>query len=108
MQASKLRHRIKFYRQTAVRSATGALKVGKWEHILTLWGQFSHLSAKDVITAQAASTDVIARATIRYRTDIDHKMRVEHGGQMYEITGVPLADNSTAREYLTLLLKAVS
>ncbi|MFB6347840.1 phage head closure protein [Moraxella sp. ZJ142] len=108
MKAATLRHRIKIYKPTAGRSATGAVKAVKWEHILTIWGQFSPLSVKDVISGQAAGTSVTARLKIRHRTDITHQMRVEHTGKMYDIVGEPLADDGSGLEYLTLMLKAVS
>ena len=105
MQAGQLRHRIKIYRKTAIRSATGAIKAAKWEHVLTIWGQFSPLSVKDVISGQAAGVQVTARLKIRYRSDITHDMRVQHGGKAYEIVGEPLADGKSGKEYLTLMLK---
>ncbi|STY93329.1 phage head closure protein [Moraxella bovis] len=108
MKATPLRHRLKFFRQSATRSATGAVKAGQWEHALTLWGQFTPLSVKDIIAGQAADSQITARAKIRHRTDIDGTMRVEHAGRMYEIVGEPLTDNGTGKEYLTLALKAVS
>lgn len=108
MRAGDLRHRLKIYRQTSTRTPTGAVRVGQWEHILTLWGQFVPLSVKDIIAGQAQETQITARAKIRYRTDIDGTMRVEYAGRMYEIVGEPLADNRTGREYLTLVLKGVS
>lgn len=108
MKATPLRHRLKLYRQSATRSATGAVKVGQWEHALTLWGQFTPLSVKDIIAGQAQGTDITARAKIRHRTDIDHTMRVQYAGRMYEIVGEPLADNGSGKEYLTLALKGAS
>lgn len=104
MKATPLRHRLKFYRQTASRSVTGAVKVGQWEHILTLWGQFTPLSVKDIIAGQAQDSQITARAKIRYRTDIDSMMRVQHAGRMYEIVGELLTDNVSGQEYLTLAL----
>ncbi|OPH38219.1 phage head closure protein [Moraxella equi] len=108
MNATPLRHRLKFFRQSTTRSATGAVKVGQWEHTLTLWGQITPLSVKDIIAGQAADSQITARAKIRHRTDIDGTMRVQHAGRMYEIMGEPLADNNTGREYLTLVLKGVA
>lgn len=107
MKATSLRHRLKIYRPTATRSATGAVRVGQWAHILTLWAQFSPLSVKDIISGQAQDSQITARVKIRHRTDIDHTMRVQYAGRMYEIVGEPLADNNTGREYLTLALKGV-
>ncbi|WII95003.1 phage head closure protein [Moraxella haemolytica] len=106
--AGQLRHRVQFYRQSTTRSATGAVKVGQWEHTLTLWGQFTPLSVKDIIKGQAEQVNITARATIRHRTDIDGTMRVQYAGRMYEIVGEPLADNGSGREYLTLVLKGVA
>lgn len=108
MNATHLRHRLKFFRQSATRSATGAVKVGQWEHALTLWGQFTPLSVKDIIAGQAQDSHITARAKIRYRDDIDGTMRVQHTGRMYEIVGEPLADGNSGQEYLTLALKGVS
>lgn len=109
MKATPLRHRLTFYRPTASRSSlTGAGKVSQWERILTLWGQFTPLSVKDIIRGQAEQVNITARATIRHRTDIDGTMRVQHAGRMYEIVGEPLADNGTGREYLTLMLRGVT
>lgn len=109
MNATPLRHRLKIYRPTNTRSLTGAVnKVGQWEHALTLWGQFIPLSVKDIIAGQAQNTQIMARAKIRYRDDIDNTMRVQHTERMYEIVGEPLADNGSGKEYLTLALKAVS
>lgn len=107
MRASQLRYSIKVHQKTISRSATGAV-TSKWAHILTLSAQFTPLSVKDVITGQAAGTDITARAIIRYRTDIDHTMRVQYAGRMYEIVGEPLADNKSGQEYLTLMLKGVT
>lgn len=109
MKATPLRHRLKFYRQTASRSSlTGAGRVSQWEHTLTLWGQFTPLSVKDIIKGQAEQVNITARATIRHRTDIDGTMRVQYAGRMYEIVGEPLADNNTGRAYLTLMLRGVT
>lgn len=68
-------------------------------------GQFTPLSVKDIIAGQAQNSQITARAKIRYRTDIDHTMRVQYAGRMYETVGEPLADNASGREYLTLVLK---
>lgn len=108
MKATPIRHRLKIYRQSTSRSATGAVKALGWEHALTLWGQFIPLSVKDIIAGQAQDSQITARAIIRHRTDIDHTMRVQYAGRMYEIVGEPLADNGSGKEYLTLALKGVS
>ncbi|UXZ04557.1 phage head closure protein [Moraxella nasicaprae] len=108
MKATPLRHRLKLYQPVTKRTATGAVQTGHWLHILTLWGQFTPLSVKDIIAGQTQDSQITARAKIRYRNDIDGTMRVQYGGRMYEIVGEPMADNGSGKEYLTLMLKAVS
>lgn len=106
--AGQLRHRVAFYKQSTTRSATGAVRVGAWEKVFEVWGQFTPLSVKDIIAGQAQSSQIVARVTIRHRTDINPAMRVQYAGQYYEIVGEPLADGGSGREYLTLVLKGVS
>lgn len=105
MQAGQLRHRLKIYEQAQTRSATGAVQK-KWQHILTIWGQFTPLSVKDLMTNQTQNSQITARAKIRYREDIHSGQRVEWRGKMYEIDGEPLADNQTANQFMTLALKS--
>lgn len=108
LKAGRLRHRVKLHRETSSRSPTDVVRTAQWEHSLTLWGQFSPLSVKDIIKGQAEQVNITARATIRHRTDIDGTMRVHHAGRMYEIVGEPLADNGSGKEYLTLMLRGIS
>lgn len=107
LRAGTLRNRIKIFEPVTKRSPTGAVNTQSWEHILTLWANFQALSVKDVINNQQAGSQITARCVIRYRGDIDSKMRVEFGGRMYDIVGEPLADNGSGREYLTLMLQGV-
>ncbi|MBZ1392288.1 phage head closure protein [Psychrobacter pacificensis] len=107
MRASRLRHRITVLKKTTTRSPTGAALPSTWTPYLTLWASIEPLSVKDVLTAQAASSQTIARCITRYRTDIDTSMRIEHNGQHYEINGQPLADARSGREHITLMLKSV-
>lgn len=108
MQAGKLRHRVKIHKATVKSSPMGGSSKPTWEHILTLWADFTPLSVKDVLNAKAADSEVRARAKLRYRKDITSKMRLEHMNKMYEIDGDPLPDPNSGREYMTLMLKSIS
>lgn len=106
MRAGRLRNRIKVFEPVTTGSPMGGGSKTTWTHTLTLWGDFTPLSVKDVINAQAASSDTRARCKLRYRDDITSKMRIEHMGQMYALDGDPLADDHSGREYITLMLKS--
>lgn len=106
MRAGKLRNRIKVFELESGRSSTGAPLPPTWTQTLTLWASLEPLSVKDILSAQAASSELSARCMMRYRTDINSTMQIEHNGQCYEIDGDPLPDAKSGREYMTLMLKS--
>ena len=108
MNAGKLRHRIKLYKSKTKSSPMGGGGALTWEHVLTLSAAFEPLSVKDMLAAQAASSEATVRCILRYRHDVDSKMRVGHRGRMYEIDGDPLPDAISGLEYMTLMLKEVT
>lgn len=107
MRASKLRHRIMVYKSSNTPSPMGGTSSASWMPWRTLWASFEPLSVKDVISSQAAGSQITARCVIRHRTDIDSTMQVEHRGQRYKIDGDPLPDDRSGLEYITLILKSV-
>ena len=107
MRASKLRNRITIYKALSTPSPMGGTSTTSWQPTLLLWANFTPLSVKDVINAQAADSETRARCVLRYRTDIDSKTRIMHRGQMYAIDGDPLPDDESGIEYITLMLKSM-
>ena len=108
MRAGKLRNRITVYKQTSGRSPTGAMLPTVWTPWIVLWASFESLSVKDILTAQAAGSEVEARCMLRYRSDINSTMQIEHRGTRYDIDGDPMPDNKSGLEYMTLMLKSVA
>lgn len=107
MRASKLRNRITIYKPISTPSPMGGSSTASWTPNVVLWANFTPLSVKDVINAQAADSETRARCVLRYRTDIDTKTRIMHRGQMYAVDGDPLPDDESGLEYITLMLKSV-
>ncbi len=107
MLASKLRNRITVYKSINTPSPMGGTSSTSWTPTVVLWANFTPLSVKDVINAQAADSETRARCQLRYRTDITTKTRVGHRGIMYAIDGDPLPDAVSGLEYITLMLKSV-
>lgn len=77
-----------------------------WQDYKTLYAKITHLSGKDLIAAQAAQSEVVARMKINYRTDIDTTMRVLHKGRIYAIASPALDDADSGNEYCTFTLSA--
>ena len=107
MRAGKLKNRITIYKQSGGRSPSGAMLPTTWTPFIVLWSSFEPLSVKDVLAAQAAGSETIARCQLRYRNDIDSTMQVEHRGKRYDIDGDPMPDAKSGREYITMMLKSV-
>lgn len=107
MKASALRNRVTVHEPISAASPMGGSGSTTWTPTHTLSANFTPLSVKDVINAQAADSETRARCVMRYRTDITSKMRIEHRGKMYAIDGDPLPDDHSGLEYITLMLKSV-
>lgn len=108
MRAGKLRNRIVVHKATTTPSPMGGSGSKTWTPWRTLWASFEPLSVKDVLNAQAADSETRARCIVRYRTDINSAMRVEHRDKIYVIDGDPLPDANSGLEYITLMLKSLT
>lgn len=103
MQAGKLRHRVVIQEPIEVQDDdTGAIEV-TWTPIDTVWAAIEPLSAREFITSAAETSKVVARVSIRYRSDVTAKMRLYHAAKdlYYNIEGV-LSDKESGLEYITL------
>ena len=107
MKASALRNRVTVYEPVITASPMGGSSSTSWTPTHTISANFTPLSVKDIINAHAAYCDTRARCVLRFRTDINSKMRIELGGQMYAIDGDPLPDDRSGLEYITLMLKSM-
>jgi SPP1 family predicted phage head-tail adaptor len=101
--AGELRHRIEVLSLKTSRHSTTGEVLECWKVERKLWARVTPLSGKEFIAAQAEASKVTARIRIRYRTDIDHTMRISHGDKVYNIEAV-LPDNESGLEWLTLMV----
>jgi SPP1 family predicted phage head-tail adaptor len=105
MLAPRLRHRIDIQQYTETQDSDGAVDF-VWA---TLHDQMpaeivpvSGIGyTRALIAADQTQEPVTVRITVRYRSNIDEKMRVVHGSDIYNIKAV-LADPSL-RRWLTLM-----
>lgn len=99
--AGRLRHRIALYSVTETRNPRGGV-VRTWAAFAeNIPAEFTPLSAREFIVAQAGQTQIVARVRIRFRPEVEAKHRLLFRGAMYDIEGV-LPDNESGLEYLTL------
>lgn len=99
--AGSLKHRIEIQAAAEQRNSAGAVTY-VWTKIANGddWARIRPLSVRSFIAAAAAQSKVSVEIAIRYRPDVNAKMRVVCGSQIYNIEGV-LPDADSGREYLT-------
>lgn len=102
--AGILRHRLAF--DALIRYIdTAGDTVEDWVQQFETWGAVEPLSAREFTASQSLQSQVVARITVRYRSDITPDMRIRHRGAIYNIAG-QLADKDSGLEYLTLPVSA--
>lgn len=103
LNSGKLRHRIILQNPVETQDQNTGEIIETWEDLVTLWAAIEPLSAREFVASQEEDSKVTARITIRYRTNIDAKMRIYHAAKnaYYNIEGV-LSDKDSGLEYITL------
>lgn len=107
--AGNLRHRVRLerfgYEQDSAgdpvqNPETGELR-REWQLIALVWAAIEPLSAREFIQSGASQSQVSARITLRYRSDLKATERIVHGTRVYNPAGI-LADRDSGLEYVTL------
>ena len=102
LDAGRLRHRISIMHKTRVQDPVTLQITESWAEFTKAWADIAPSSGREFVAAQAVSSKVSGRMTIRYRSDITHDMRIEYRGKTYNIEAA-LPDNESGLEWLTLL-----
>lgn len=105
--AGELRHRVTIQSYVkAGRDGDGYELPSEWIFYKKAWAKITPLSTKDLLSAQAADSEMTARMKVRYSTglDIDTTMRVVWKGRLYAIDSQGLDDSDSGLEYTTFTL----
>ena len=103
--AGELRHRVTIEQYGGGgRDEDGFEIASTWTKYAKVWAKITPLSSKDLIAAQAAQSEVIARMVVRHRTDLNTEMRVIFRGEIYHIVSDGLHDNQNGLIYTTYQL----
>lgn len=94
-----MRARITLQQETQTGDGAGGYQLG-WQDVATLWAEVEPLRGREVYIADRPESRVTHRMTIRYRSDITHRMRVSHDGRLFNIRA---AINADARKRFTQL-----
>lgn len=103
IRAGLMRERITLESPSEVRSRSGETRL-TWSTLATVWASVDGLNTKDIMQAQQANVMATHRIRCRYRSDVNHKQRIQWRGRTMEIASVTDRGN---REYLEILAREV-
>lgn len=98
--AGQLRHRVTIEEQAVTVNSFGEQTID-WVEVKKVWAAIHPLSAKEMMTAQQAQSEVKARITIRYFAGLAASMRFVHKTAIYNIAGV-IPDADSMLEHITI------
>ncbi|EIT70002.1 MULTISPECIES: phage head closure protein [Hydrocarboniphaga] len=104
LSAGRLNQRIAIEAQIVSRGPSNE-KVVTWTPVIPeLWAEVKPMSVTGLLAAQALQSQATYVITIRYRTDIDRKMRVRRlrDDMIFAIEAEPLPDDRSGLEWVTL------
>lgn len=87
MRAGNLRHRLAVLRFTEGYDSFGAPQK-TYGLASTVWGSVDPLSGRELFTAQQVASRVTHIITIRGRTELTAKDRIQHRGRAFEVESV--------------------
>lgn len=96
MRAGRLRHRVEIQHPLEPQDATGDV-VKSWEKLDIVWAGRRDLSGRELFRAQQNDAEVTTEWIIRYRADVDARMRIIDGSVCYGIRSVQDPDGRGER-----------
>jgi SPP1 family predicted phage head-tail adaptor len=100
--ANKLRHRVDIEQYTSVIDSNFGGETQSWTVFAdNVAAEILSVSGREFFAAQEQQNGVNYKITIRYKAGILPKMRVNHGGTIYNIKAV--LPDSTGKRYITLM-----
>jgi len=92
--------RVTFQKPARVDDEGGGKRI-VWLNIFDVWARVEPISSREYFFAQANQAEATHRIRVRYRSDINQRMKISHRAKIYEITSV--IDMGGSRRFLELL-----
>lgn len=100
--AGRLKHRVLIQKRIETTTGTGAVKITWEDFAANVAAEVKPLSVKELLAGNhQIKSQVVARITLRYRSDLTPDMRILFRNQIYNIAGI-LPDADSGLEYITI------
>ena len=87
MRAGKLRHKVTIEYRTLTADAYGG-QTATWATLDTVWADLESLTGIESWQDKQQTPIITHKVTIRYRADIDPKMRIKYGSRYLNIANI--------------------
>jgi SPP1 family predicted phage head-tail adaptor len=88
IEAGKLRHRVHIERPAAVADQYGQGAPPTWETVADVWADVRPLTARETLQAKQVGLQTAYVVTIRYRSDVTSRCRLNWDGRHLYVTSV--------------------
>lgn len=104
MKVGRMRYRVMFLKSTEMYDDDGNI-ADDWSPVCSVWADIENVNGREFFGSGQNMTEVTSKIYIRYRADINAKMRATDGERHFEIISV-LGDRRSGR--LTIMAKEVT
>lgn len=104
IRSGALRHRLVIQQTTDTRDSFGQA-IESWTTFATVWGSLEPLGGRERFLAAQTHAEATYRSRIRFLEGITPKMRISHGGKVFNITHI--ADDGRRRELVLDLVEGL-
>lgn len=103
MNPSLLNKRVSILEQSTTQNSYGETE-SNWLTIATVWANIRPLRGRELYQANQVHSETTSKVTIRYRSGILPKMRINYSGRILEIIAPPI-NISEENRFLEILCK---
>lgn len=80
----RLRHRLTVQRPDRTADVGGGATI-TWTDVARVWGAVEPISGRETVVAERQQATVTHKVTLRYRADLDARMRILFGSRSFNI-----------------------
>ncbi len=104
MRIGRLNYRVKLQAIVPTTDAEG-FTVESWQDVATVWAHVAPLLGREALQASQLEEKITHRVTMRYRGDLNNRMRLTFQGRIFQVQSILSPDE--ARQALQVMCEEV-
>lgn len=87
IQSGELKNKLSIETLTITQDTRGT-PVDTWTEFANVWGAIKPISGREYFDSQTENTETTHRVIIRFLSGLTTKMRINHGGRLFDIESI--------------------